>query len=140
MADPGNNNGSLSSTTAGILFSNSGPSGAANDITLGTGTLIQASMVLNPVTMVRSAHYETNFVPAANQADFFTSVPSVLEVFITTLPTVFQALPQPDGGSILLVNGGIAQVVFVPEPESMTLLVGGLLGLLAIRRLVASRL
>jgi hypothetical protein len=129
IADPGNNDGSLSSSTAGVFFSNTGPSGVADDFILGAGTLIAASMSINPITMVRSAHYVESFAPAPNETGFFSSISPVLEVFLTTPPAVFQALPQPDGGSILFVNGGIAQANFVPEPTSIVLLASGLLGL-----------
>jgi hypothetical protein len=134
MADPSNADGSLSSSMAGVLFSNTGPSGVADDFILGAGTLIAASMSINPITMVRSAHYVESFVPAPHEADFFNSISPVLEVFLTTPPAVFQALPQPDGSSVLLVNGGIAEVNFVPEPSSIVLLASGLLGLYLVRR------
>ncbi len=135
MADPGNNNGTLTSSTAGILFSNAGPTGVADDLILGTGTLISASMKIDPVTGLRTAHYLDTFAPALDQTAFFNRISPALEVFITTFPAVFQALPQPDGTTLLLVNGGIAQVNFVPEPGSLLLLASGLLGLGVIRQL-----
>ena len=137
MADPGNNDGTLSSSTAGISFSNTGPSGSADDFILGTGTLYSASMAFNPVTMVRSAHYVESFAPAPNETGFFGSIPPLLEEFLTTPPAAFQALPQPDGTTILLVNGGTGQADFVPEPTSMVLLASGLLGVALVRRLRA---
>ena len=44
MADPGNNDGPIGASATGISFSNTGPTGAADDLTLGTGALISASL------------------------------------------------------------------------------------------------
>ncbi len=52
-ADPRNDAGSPSATEAdGATFSN----GMANDIVLATGTLVSASMSIDPTTMTRSAY------------------------------------------------------------------------------------
>ena len=49
-ADVGYDDGTPSSTLAGLAFSN--PAGTANDVTLATGSLISASLVFNPDTGV----------------------------------------------------------------------------------------
>jgi hypothetical protein len=48
MLDPGNNDGALSSTASDVGFSNSGPTGEADDITLATGSLISGTFKLMP--------------------------------------------------------------------------------------------
>lgn len=141
IGDPGNNNGTLVSNTSGIAFANSGTAGTADDITLGTGTLVSAMMSFDPVTGVRSAHFVESFEAVASQAAFFVTpldVPSLLEQFLTTPLSAFAAVPGPDGTTIVTVNGGTARANFVPqlapEPSSLMLLSGGVLVLWFVRR------
>ena len=139
MGDPGNNNGTPSSTVAGVSFANTGPTGAADDITLGSGTLVSASLMLDPATGVRHAHFVDTFTPASGQAGFFVApvdVSMLLEEFLTTPPANFASFPQPDGSTINTVNGGLGQadLVKTPEPASLALLGTGLLGLRLVRR------
>jgi hypothetical protein len=122
VADPGNNDGSPSSTLSGVAFSN----GTAGDFLLASGKLASVSLVLDAAG-VRHARFIGNLAPALGQAAFFGNTPSQLEVSFTTPGANFVALPQPDGSSIQLVNGGIGQVDFVPEPMSLTLMGTGLL-------------
>jgi hypothetical protein len=129
MADPGNNDGTPSAGITGVSFSNTGPTGVADDVTLGTGTLVSASLTFNPVTMVRNAHFVENFASAPNETGFFGSISPLLEEFLTTPPSAFQTFLEPDGSSIDLVNGGSGRAEFVPEPGSLVLLASSLLGL-----------
>ena len=48
MYDPGNQDGAVTSTVDGITFANTGPSGAADDIVLGTGTMASCVASLIP--------------------------------------------------------------------------------------------
>jgi hypothetical protein len=137
MGDPGNNNGTLAATTSGIAFGNSGGTGIADDIPLGIGTLVSAMMRLNPVTGVRSAHFVESFQEIVGQAGFFVTplgVPSLLEQFLTTPPSAFAAVPQPDGTTVIMVNGGTGRASFIPEPSTLVLLAGGGLILGLVRR------
>jgi hypothetical protein len=134
MADRNADDGSVSSTLAGVGFSN--PAGVANDFQLAHGTLISAALAFDPVTGIRRAHFLDTFVIEPNQAGFFvapTGVPLALQIDLTTLPDRFQAIPQPDGTTIQLVNNGAGTAAFVPEPGSLELLAGGI-GLLALAR------
>jgi hypothetical protein len=127
-ADVGYDNGTPSSTLAGLAFSN--PAGTANDVTLATGSLISASLMFNPATGVRNAHFTETFVSAPGQEGFINSQSGKIDIFLTTLPSNFVALPQPDGTTVQLVNGatGIATLQ-VPEPGTFLLLLTGLIAL-----------
>ncbi len=130
MADRNADDGTVSSTLAGIGFSN--PGGVANDFLLASGTLVSATFMLDPVTGIRRAHFLDTFVPAPGEAGFFVApvgVPLELAINLTTLPEHFQAIPQPDGSTIQLVNNGAGTAELVPEPASFGLLAAGLLGL-----------
>jgi hypothetical protein len=136
MADPGNKDGPISASATGISFSNTGPTGATDDLTLGTGALISASLAFNPATMAINAHYLENFTSSPGEMGFFdNSIVSELDIALTTPLQLLQTLPPgSDGTFVQLVNGGTGQVTSVPEPASIILLASGVLGLALVRR------
>jgi hypothetical protein len=132
VADPGNNDGTVSATVGGgLAFSN----GTAGDFALGSGTLISASLGLDG-SGTRHAHYLDSFQSQAGEAAFFGNLaPPLMDVVLTTPGTAFAAILQPDGTTINLVNGGTGQVTFgAPEPASMLLVGGGLLAVFLVGR------
>lgn len=111
-ADPKNDAGTASSTVAnGASFS--GPT--SNDIVLATGTMASGMMSVDPTTGVRTATDVETLTPTlAGTILLDGSIKpgqQITENF-TTQPNEFQALPQPDGTSVDLVNGGAATVTF----------------------------
>jgi hypothetical protein len=128
MADRNADNGTVSSALTGVGFSN--PAGVANDVQLAHGTLIAATLALDPVTGIRRAHFVDTFVPEPNEAGFFVApgagVPLRLQIDLTTTPDRFQSLLQPNGTTIQLVNNGAGTAVLVPAPASLGLLAGGI--------------
>jgi len=139
LADRNADNGTVSSTLAGVGFSN--PAAVANDFQLAHGTLIAAAVALDPTTGIRRAHFVDTFISEPDQAGFFvapTGVPLALQIDLTTLPDRFQAIPQPDGTTIQLVNNGVGAADLAPVPEPTTLALLGTtmtaLGLAAGRR------
>ena len=113
-ADPGNNDGTPSvSETSDPAFSN----GMANDIVLATGTMVSASMSLDPTTNVRSADFVDTMTPTlAGTVLLGGSIQpgTELEVKTTTPPDSFTSITPPGGGFINLVDGGTAQVTLDP--------------------------
>ncbi len=114
-ADPKNNDGTPSATaTGGATFSN----GMTNDIVLATGTLVSASLSLDPTTMTRHADFVESLTPTLEGTALLGGSihqGSLLEEKLTTPPSAFQSIPQPDGSTINLVNGGTAQVTLDPQ-------------------------
>ena len=135
IADPGNNNGTASSTASGLAFSNTGATGAADDVTLATGSLVSASLAL--IAGTRNAHFLETFHAVASESGFFVTPPTafnLIEEFLTTPASAFSTAPGPNGSTIQMVNGGTALIdIQVPEPASL-LLFGSGLGLLATLR------
>ncbi len=85
MADPGNNNGALSSTIAGLSFANTGPTGTVDDITLATGSLVSGHFSINPAPGIRSiGQFVETLQPGAGEAGFFITRPDLIEETLTT--------------------------------------------------------
>ena len=136
LADPGNNDGTLSATNAaGPIFSN----GTSDDFVLASGTLVSASLSMDAAGI--HAHYVTSFAPELGEVGLFGDALPILDASLTTPLAKFQVIPQPDGTILDLVNGGTGQVTFAPtpEPSSMALLSGGLLTFVALSRWLRSR-
>ena len=111
-ADPKNDAGTASSTVEnGASFS--GPT--SDDIVLATGTMVSGMMSVDPTTGIRTATDVETLTPTlAGTILLDGSIKpgqQITENF-TTQPDEFQALPQPDGTSVDLVNGGAATVTF----------------------------
>jgi hypothetical protein len=135
-ADPGNHNGAVSSTVSGIGFTNTGPTGAADDIPLATGSMVTASLFLDLSTTppILNGDGVGTFIPAAGQAGFFQGGSGLLHNFASNPATLLTMTPLPDGTTISNFNGYVATAQFVPEPGSIVLLGTGLLGLLTFSR------
>ncbi len=144
MLDPGNNDGAASSTQSGVGFSNTGPTGTADDITLATGSLVSGTFTFGaPNSGIRSiGDFVQTFQPAAGEGGFFVSPVSphdMIELidttYATTPPEIIMGLDPSDPTlTISMLNGGSTVVDFtVPEPASILLLGSGLIGLAALR-------
>jgi hypothetical protein len=105
-ADPKNDVGTASATVQNAAaFSGS----TANDIVLATGTLVSATMSLDSTTGVRSAVYVEDITPTLDGTVLSggsIQPGSQLTEDFTTPADSFQALPQPIGTTVDLVNGG----------------------------------
>ena len=111
-ADPKNDAGTASSTVKnGAAFS--GPT--SNDIVLATGTMVSGMMSVDPNTGIRTATDVETLTPTLDGTILLDGSikpgEQITENF-TTQPGEFQALPQSDGTSVDLVNGGAARVTF----------------------------
>jgi hypothetical protein len=114
-ADPKDNGGTPSANeTDGATFSN----GTANDIVLATGTMVSASMMIDAATGTRSAIYQESLTPTLEGTKLLggSITPGTqLEEQLTTPATAFQAILQPDGGTIDIVNDGSVTVTLDPQ-------------------------
>lgn len=123
MADPGNNNGALSATTAGIGFAN----GTADDVTLATGSLVSAQLSINaiPLPNTRHANFVEQIAPTEEGREVFgnsLAVGDQLRELLTTLGSdpPHHIIPLAGGASTVLVNGGIGTAQLV-SGQAMTL-------------------
>jgi hypothetical protein len=114
-ADPKNDAGTPGvSVNSDPAFSN----GMAHDIVLATGTMVSASLSLDPATSIRRADFVESMTPTlAGRVLLHGSIQpgSLLEEKLTTPPTAFQSLPQSNGTTVNLVTDGAAQVMLDPQ-------------------------
>lgn len=133
-ADPGNQNGALTSTPAAIGFANTGTTGVADDIVLASGTMISGVAGLIPATGARTTHFFDTFVPSPDQAAVFALTTGLLEFFNTTNAGLLTNTPGEGGTINQTFNGGFGVAQFVPEPASVALLCSAIGGLFVARR------
>ena len=102
MVDPGNNDGTPSSTLQGIGFSN----GMHGDVALATGTLSKATVTFDASGNAHPNFFQTITPTAAGERIFGDTLDwdAVLHEVLTT-PGGPNVLPQPDGSSIQVVDG-----------------------------------
>jgi hypothetical protein len=138
--DPGNNNGTLSSTQSGVGFANTSPNGEADDITLATGSLVSGAFTFNPTPAIRSiGNFVETFQSTPAGAGFFISPISAHTLIDEILTTPTGALvpivdPSDPSSQWSVLNGGSAVIDFtVPEPPSFVLLGASLAGFAALR-------
>jgi hypothetical protein len=133
MADPTNNDGSLSATTSGVNFSNQ--PGTADDVALATGSLSSGTFGLQS-NGITGLHLLETF---AGENGFLVNPDSphtVIDQLFFNTPTSRVVLPPDSNGVVFtLKNDGFGVLdIAVPEPGTLGLLASGLIGLLALRR------
>lgn len=125
MADRNADNGSVTATLAGVAFANA--AGVTNDVQLAHGTLLAATLALDPMTGTRTAHFLDTFVPEPGESGFFvapTGTALALRLDLTTPADHFQAIPLSNGDTVQLINdgAGTGELAAIPEPATLALL------------------
>jgi hypothetical protein len=138
-ADPGNHNGQVSSTVSGIDFANTGPTGAADDIVLATGSLVTGSLFLNTTAGTVHGSILQTFVPLSGQVGFFSGGSGLLDFDALNPASLLVMTPGPGGTTTTNFNDYAVTAQFVPEPGSIALLGIGLLGLVPLSRQCSDR-
>jgi hypothetical protein len=133
MLDPGNNDGTASSTLSGVGFSN----GTAGDITLATGSLVSGQFAFGAAPVRSVGDFVETFQPASGEGGFFVTLPNdLIQVIDTTFNGDLMMQPDPSDSTLTIgyLNGGSTVINFdVPEPPSFLLFGVGLAGLAALR-------
>ena len=119
IADVNHDDGVLSTSAAGIGFSNA--SGVANDVTLATGNLVSGTFTPPDPDGTRHNLVTTTFQPVPGEGSFFVGpdVPLTLLQFGTSAPGAFSVVPVDSESFLTLVNGNLgstASINFVPDP------------------------
>ena len=135
-ADPGNNNGPVTLSIAGIGFANLGSTGTADDILLASGTELTGVASLDLTAGTRTTRFTDTYAANAGESGFFVAPGTsgfVQFVNVSGL-TALVNTPGPNGTTIQTVAGGVGTAQLVPEPMSVLILGTALLGLLALPR------
>jgi hypothetical protein len=117
MLDPGNHDGAVTSTVNGITFANTGLKGAADDIVLGTGTMVSGVASFDPATGIRTTHFVENFVPTPGSANFspVLNTSAIFDLLNTGPASLLVNTPGPGGTTIQTINGGTGVAKSAPE-------------------------
>jgi hypothetical protein len=115
MYDPGDQDGAVTSTANGISFANTGPHGTADDIVLGTGTMVLGVATFDPATGIRTTNFTDNYVPVPGGSDLspFVNSSAVFNFSGSVAAGVLVNTPGPNGTLIQTINGapGVARSV-----------------------------
>jgi len=123
MVDPGNNDGAVKATTAGITFAN----GTSGDFALARGTIVSGTFFPPDATGTRHADFvQTMTVTDAGEDVFGHSLTNgaMLRELLTTPAPTFQFIPPSvaGGDGTTLINGGSAVIQLTP-PGPLSLMV-----------------
>jgi hypothetical protein len=114
-ADPLNNDGTPSvSPASDPAVSN----GMTNDIVLATGTMVSASMSLDPTTMLRTADFVDRMTPTLEGTVLLhgsIKTGDLMEVKTNTPQDTFGSQLQADGSLINTVTDGTATITLDPQ-------------------------
>jgi hypothetical protein len=117
MYDPGNQDGAVTSTVNGITFANTGPSGAADDIVLGTGTMVSGVASFDPATGIRTTHFVETFTPTPDASELspFVNSPAVFDLVNSGPASLLVNRPGPNGTILQTINGATGVAEAVPD-------------------------
>jgi hypothetical protein len=114
-ADPGNHNGPVISDASGTGFTNTGPTGEADDIVLAHGSLVSGMLFLDltPTPPTLTGDQVGTFIP--DVAEFFKGGSELLHNFAFNPATLLTMTDGPNGTSITNFNGYVGTAQFVSD-------------------------
>jgi hypothetical protein len=114
-ADPGNHNGPVISDASGTGFTNTGPTGEADDIVLAHGSLVSGMLFLDltPTPPTLAGDQVGTFIP--DVAEFFKGGSELLHNFAFNPATLLTMTDGPNGTSITNFNGYAGTAQFLSD-------------------------
>jgi hypothetical protein len=114
-ADPGNHNGQVISDPSGTGFTNTGPTGQADDIVLAHGSLNEALLFIDGTTTPPTLNGDNllNFIP--DVADFFKGGSDLLHNVASNPVTFLEMTDVPGVGTVINFHDFVSHSQFVTD-------------------------
>jgi len=117
-ADPGNHNGPVVSDTSQTGFTNTGPTGQADDIVLAHGSLVNGMLFLDDTTTPPNLNATESETFTPDIAEFFNGGSDLIKGLASNPVTLLTMTEVPDVGTVTNFNNFAGQWQFAADRPS----------------------